>query len=173
MTLEDLRQAGGEGGAGEHHVGAGFLRLLLEFGLDVGDEADDADAFGGSGALEPGDEPDGLDPVVVEIEDDKQGLLQFGLFDDVVFRLEKFDFEAGAPGEVVDLHDEKEVFDRGKDFLAFGHTGLADYLNGNCASDPWLRRKGVPPGLVDSFAALAGTHRILVWRAAAQAARAW
>jgi len=68
-------------------------------------------------ALQLGDQLQGLNRVVIQIEDDQQRFFVGGLFDHVLLGLDEFGFQAGALGGITDLDREQQVVHYGQDLL--------------------------------------------------------
>src|SRR5579871_1270475 len=144
VAFQDLLQVLGKGGAGEDHVAAGFVGLLLEFALHVRQKADHADAFIFGAGFQLADDFERVDGFEIQIEDDQRGL-GFGFDQNLVFILDEFYGHADALGGIVDLDGKEKIADNGQNFLAsLLHTvRLQQFLHRQTPSWPglWTRLK--------------------------------
>jgi len=116
MAFQDLLEVLGEGGAGEHHVAAGLMGLLLQLALDVRKVTNYADVFQFGAALEFCNDFERIHAFEIQIEDDQSGM-SFGFYQDFVLVLDEFHRQTGALGGVVDLHGKEQITDNRKNFL--------------------------------------------------------
>ncbi len=117
VTAQYLRQVLRKRRARHHHVTSGFLRFHLQFALDVRDKADDV---GGllQLRLQFGDDAQRLGRGIVQVEDDERRLVFAVLAHAVVqvfLRLHELDLHVHLARRLLDLRQEEQVIDEGKD----------------------------------------------------------